>query len=95
MKRESVVFYGSWKKAIDRLGDGQRGVIYEMILDYAIDGKAPKTDDPVALMIFDLVRVQIEVNNKRYENGKKGGRPKVTETENQNKTKTKPKINLM
>ena len=76
MKRESVVFYGSWKKAIDRLGDGQRGAIYEMILDYAIDGKAPKTDDPVALMIFDLVRVQIEVNNQRYENGKKGGRPK-------------------
>ena len=76
MKRDSAVFYKSWKIAIDRLGDGKRGEIYEMILDYAIDSIYPKTDDPVALMIFDLVRVQIDVNNQRYANGKKGGRPK-------------------
>ena len=93
MKRDSAVFYKSWKIAIDRLGDGKRGEIYEMILDYAIDSIYPKTDDPVALMIFDLVRVQIDVNNQRYANGKKGGRPKDNETENQTKTKQKPNKN--
>ena len=81
MKRDSAVFYKSWKIAIDRLGDSKRGEIYEMILDYAIDSIYPKTDDPVALMIFDLVRVQIDVNNQRYANGKKGGRPKTRTTE--------------
>lgn len=86
--RESVIFYGSWKKAVDRLGDGKRGQAFEIILDYALDGKEPQTDDPVLLMVFDMVCVQIDVNNRRYENGKKGGRPK-----NQNKTKAKPKQN--
>ena len=95
--RDSAVFYKSWKQAIDRLGDGERGRVYEMIMDYAIDGKEPETDDPVIMMIFDLVKVQIDINNRRYENGKKGGRP-VSETNekpnrNQTETKTKPKQN--
>lgn len=94
--RDSVVFYSSWKKAIDRLPDGQRGHIYEIIMDYAIDGKEPTTADPVDLMVFDLVRVQIDINNQRYENGKKGGRPKAeTKTKpKQNQTETKPKPNV-
>ena len=96
--RDSAVFYGSWKKAVDRLGDGKRGKAFEIILDYALDGKEPETDDPVLLMVFDMVRVQIDVNNRRYENGKKGGRPKnQTETKpkpNRNQSKTKPKPNV-
>ena len=103
--RDSAIFYRSWKQAVDRLGDGERGCIYEIILDYALDGKEPDTDDPVALLVFDMVKVQIDVNNQRYENGKKGGRPKgkannnldntkEKRNENLNKTKLKPNVNV-
>ena len=89
MNKKSGVFYSSWKKAVDRWGDEKRGELYAVILDYMFDGIEPATDDPLKLTIFDMVKEQIDVNNQRYENGKKGGRPK----QNQIETKAKPKQN--
>lgn len=64
--------------------------------EYALFGNEIEMS-PVARMFFNLVKPQIDANNRRYENGKKGGRPrKETEEEpkqNQNKTKTKPSKN--
>ena len=91
--KKSGVFYYSWKKAVDRWGNEKRGELYAVILDYLFESIVPETTDPLTLTIFDMVKEQIDVNNQRYENGKKGGRPKVIKSENQIKTKQKPKQN--
>lgn len=91
--KKSGVFYYSWKKAVDRWGNEKRGELYAVILDYLFESIVPETTDPLTLTIFDMVKEQIDVNNQRYENGKKGGRPKVIKSENQSKTKQKPKQN--
>ena len=75
--KKSGVFYYSWKKAVDRWGNEKRGELYAVILDYLFESIVPETTDPLTLTIFDMVKEQIDVNNQRYENGKKGGRPKV------------------
>lgn len=49
--------------------------VYKAVIDYGLDGVEP-TDGGIVKAMFELVKPQIDANNKRYENGKKGGRPK-------------------
>lgn len=99
--RESFIFYRSYAEALRELPDEQRLILYDAIMLYALDGKEPKLKG-IEKAIFALIRPQLQANNKRYENGKKGGRTKSninrneTETEpnaNQNLTKDKPNPN--
>ena len=98
MKREGFVFYRSFKEAISDLDDSTYRQVVDVIADYALDGKEPECTGVVST-IFKLVKPQIDANNKRYENGKKGGRkPNQIETkqkpnENQTVTKMKPNHN--
>lgn len=57
------------------------------LANYALNGNEPDLT-PEVRMFFTLVKPQLDANNKRYENGCKGGRPK-----NQTITKPKPKHN--
>lgn len=100
MKREGFVFYRSFKEAISNLDDSTYRRVVDVISDYALDGKLPECSGVVST-IFKLVKPQIDANNKRYENGKKGGRkPNSNQTEtkqepngNQTVTKIKPRRN--
>lgn len=75
MERDSFVFYRSFKNAVCALPESMRLQMIMAILDYALDGKEPPPDG-VERAILELIRPQLEANNKRYENGKKGGAPK-------------------
>lgn len=75
MERDSFVFYRSFKVAVYALPENMQLSIIKAILDYALDGKEPSPDG-VERAILELIRPQLEANNKRYENGKKGGAPK-------------------
>ena len=44
------------------------------------------------MAIFKLIRPQVDANNKKYENGKKGGRP-ANSADDKNQDETKPKPN--
>lgn len=92
--RDSIVFYRSFLEATEDLPaeDFKRCVM--AILKYGLDGETPTTSG-IEKTIFIMAKPQIDVNNKRYENGKKGGRPKTEEkpNDNQTKTKIKPKNN--
>lgn len=103
MERDGFVFYRSFRLGIDSLDDEIQLELYRAITDYGLDGKTPQTSG-VVKAIFELIKPQIDKNNQRYDNSKKGGRPKTkgittknqTETkakpnENQSKTKAKPK----
>lgn len=88
--RDSIVFYRSFLEATEDLPaeDFKRCVM--AILKYGLDGEIPTTSG-IEKTIFIMAKPQIDVNNKRYENGKKGGRPKTEEKPNDNRTETKIK----
>lgn len=92
--RESFIFYRSFYESIKELESDIQCEVYNAIMEYQFNGKEGKLSG-VSKSIFTLIKPQLEANNIRYENGKKGGRPK-TETkpkENQNETKLKPNVN--
>lgn len=74
--RDSFVFYRSFVKSAKKLPPEQRLALYEAIIDYALDETEPGDDDIVVAAIMEAIVPQIDANNQRYENGKKGGRPK-------------------
>ena len=92
--RDSFVFYRSFAEAISELGESDRLDIYDALCRYALDGEIV-TDNAMAKAMLTLMIPQIDANNRKYENGKKGGRKNQTETKvepnrNQTETKTEP-----
>jgi hypothetical protein len=85
--RDSVVFYRSFFEAIQDLAPDQQAEAYNAIFSYSLDEKEPKLKGVVST-VFKLIKPQLDANQKRYENGNKGGRPK-----NQTETKVKPNNN--
>jgi len=86
--RDSIVFYRSFSDAIKALPEGEQLAALWAVLDYGLDGTEPA--DGIARAIWLMSKPLIDKNNQRYENGKRGGRPKK---ENQTETKPKPKKN--
>ena len=96
--RDSVIFYRSFASAIKKLPDEFQLSALWAIIDYGLDGKEP-SDNGIAEAIFSMAKPQIDANNKRYNNGLKGGRLKQGESKtepnsnqkepNNNQTKTK------
>ena len=90
--RDGFVFYKSFLEAIKNLENADRLAAYEAILKYGIYGTDPDDNcTPIARAIFMMARPQLDANNKRYENGKNGGRPKPNN--NQEETKHEPNNN--
>lgn len=99
--KESFVFYKSFYEALKDLKEKERLKLYDAICELALNGNETKLTG-VSKTIFTLIKPQIFANTKRYENGKKGGRPKKETSgfvkektigfEN-GETKTKPNVN--
>ena len=97
--RNSIIFYRSFYDAIKELDPKIQAVVYNPIFEYSLNfnevalNGLPKT-------IFTLIKPQLDANNKRFDNGKKGGKKPnqdVTEPEpkpNQNITKTEANNNV-
>lgn len=93
-----MVFYRSFASAIKKLPEEFQLTALWAIIDYGLDGKEP-SDNGIAEAIFSMAKPQIDANNKRYNNGLKGGRLKQGENKtepnsnqkepNNNQTKTK------
>lgn len=96
--RDSFVFYRSFFEAIQCLEDTERNKATWYIVDYALNGNEPAESKGSAFAIYLMAKPQIDANNHRFENGKRGGRPKSeTKTkpnDNQNKTKAEPNVNV-
>lgn len=96
--RDSIIFYRSFYEAIKELPLEMQGTIYSAIFEYSLNfNEIVLHGLPKA--IFTLIKPQLDANNKRYENGKKGGRKPNEETvdepkDNQNETKTEPNKNV-
>lgn len=82
MKRDSVVIYRNLYEALQKVGDKSYKRIMNAILKYSLDGEESNLNG-AENAVFQLARTQIDANNRKYENGKKGaasgskgGRPK-------------------
>ena len=89
--RDSFIFYRSFYEALAELSQQQQTKVVMALCEYALNGKEPELKG-AASAIFKLIRPQVDANNKKYENGKKGGRP-VNPAEQKNQTITKAKPN--
>ena len=75
MERESFVFYMSFYEALKDLPDETYVRLSKALCEYALHGVVPELEG-FEKSIFIAIKPQIDANNKRYENGQKGGRPK-------------------
>ena len=88
MTRESMVVYQSWLEAIHELPEAMQGELALAILEVGLEGQVTCKIGQTSKAMLALIRPMIEANNRRYENGKKGGRKP-----NDNQTETKPEPN--
>lgn len=95
--RDSFVFYRGFYEALSEVDPDTKAKAVDALCEYALNGVTPECSGAVA-MFFKMAKPQIDANNRRYENGKRGGRPRnQTETKgkpNGNQTETKPEPNV-
>ena len=91
-QKDSFIFYKSFYEAIKKLKKKEQLTVYSQICEYVFEQKNSVLDG-VPGAIFDLIKPQIDANLRRFENGKKGGRPKTKPKPNHNLDVTKPKPN--
>lgn len=72
--RDSFVFYRSFYESMQDLPDDYKINVFTALCEYALNGNEVEMD-AITGAIFKLMRPQIDANNKKYQNGKKGGRP--------------------
>ena len=98
MERESMVFYRSFYEALKDLTDVELANAFRVLAEYGLNGVELECTG-TAKVVLMMAKPQIDKNNLRYENGKKGadfgklgGRPKKPQ-ENPKKTPKKPQEN--
>ncbi len=96
IKRDSFIFYKSFHEATKHLPDTERLEVFDALFLYAIEGIESELSG-ITNSIFVLIKPQIDANNKRFKNGKNGGRPKAYKGKpkpNQSRTKAEPNDNV-
>ena len=96
--RDSFIFYRSFYESLKTLKSREKQKLFEAICEYALNGVEIELTGAADGM-FKLLKPQLDANNRRYENGLKGGRPKRNQDETeqepkQNQNVTKPKRNV-
>ena len=91
--RESFIFYKSYADQLRKLPDEQFATIMKAIFDYALEGAEGELG-VIESVIFGLIKPQLDANNTRYENGKKGGEfgSKGGRPKNPTETPNKPQV---
>ena len=74
MERETFIFYRSFRDAFNALDKDVRLRMYEAVINYGLDLVEPHFEG-IEKVLWTLIRPQLEANNKRFENGCKGGAP--------------------
>ena len=73
--KDGFIFYQSFYEAARGLDPETRLSFYDALTAYALGGWEPEIEDPVANALFCMAKPQLDANEKRRENGGKGGRP--------------------
>ena len=88
MERNSFVFYLSFYEALEHLQGESYIRVMKAVMRYAFFGEEPTGLEGPEKMAYILIKPQLDANNRRYENGKKGaeygkrgGRPRKNKEE--------------
>ena len=87
--RDSFVFYRSFYESIRLLPKKYQLQCFDALCNYALNDVPLEGVPGTVEAILKSFKPQVDANNRRYENGCKGGRPKGDQSE----TKPKPKHN--
>ncbi len=79
MERDSFIFYKSFYDAISETDTSTQVSLYNAICRKALYDEDVFLEG-TAKILYTLIKPQLEANSKRYEDGKKGGRPKKETT---------------
>ena len=79
MERDSFIFYKSFYEAIAEADVKIQNEVFNAICKKALYEEDTELTG-VSKMLYTLIKPQLEANTKRYEDGKKGGRPKKETT---------------
>lgn len=90
MERKGFVFYVSYLEAGNTLKPRERDVFYRAIIEYGILGEEPQLKG-AALACWLLVKPNLDANNRKYQQGKKGGRPSKMSVESKTTGFSSPK----
>ena len=74
--RDSFIFYKSFYDAIQDLDEKNQLALYNAICQKSLYNEDIELTG-IADTLYKLIKPQLDANNERYENGKKGGRPKT------------------
>ena len=75
-EKNGFVFYRSFYEAISKVSSKDtKAEIFEAICELGLNDNVVELDDSIGQIIMDLIKPQLQANNKKYEDGKKGGRP--------------------
>jgi hypothetical protein len=88
--RDSFVFYRSFQRSIQHLDAGEQLEVYHAIIAYALDQVEPELTR-YSQAVWEAIKPQIAANQRKYEAGLRGGKPKA----NQDLTIPEPSANLM
>jgi len=78
MERDSMIIYRSFYEAIKDLDKDIKLQMYDAIFSYGLDFKEPSGLTGIAKVVWTLIKPQLDANLKKFNDGKKGGRPKKT-----------------
>jgi len=94
-QKDSFVVYRSFYDAIKPLDEKDQLALLKQIFEFGLNQKEIDLE-PLPKAMFSLIKPQLTANHRKYENGKKGGRPKTKTkpNQNQNETKSKPNVNV-
>ena len=70
MKRESFVLYTKINEVVKELDDGQKGRLFQAILDYEETGEMPELDQLLRL-VFIPIKQDLDKNNEKWESQSK------------------------
>jgi hypothetical protein len=92
--KETFILRNSWYDGIKELPIEARGEMLDAIFKLHIDGTIHQFNNPIAKMLFSMIKESMEVTSNSYyqavENGSKGGAPKG----NNNAKKKQPTLDL-
>lgn len=99
--RNSFIFYRTVYDSVKDIPMEIRDEVLMALMEFGLNGKEVPIKNPVAKVVFNLLKGPIEVAFKKYENAIKGGAPKGNSNNryskkhnNQTTTKEQPKNNL-
>jgi hypothetical protein len=88
--RDSFIFYRSFLKSIQHFDPVEQLELFQAIVQYGLDQHEPEMSRYVRA-VWESIKPQLDANQRKYENGCKGGKPKA----NQDLTTPEPPHNLM